>query len=139
MELPKDFEKAYKELPPASDRITADPIWFLYDYQVVIPEAAHSAIDNDDRIVRVDGDDGVTEIILAESNEPVSDEWLVANGYAVWAPRFYGAYMSEEEAYKALEKRPYAFTKPVIYCESLVYSDPALKWFGRALNELRSI
>ncbi|WP_281952004.1 hypothetical protein [Nitrosophilus kaiyonis] len=137
--LPKDFEKAYKELPEAAACGTADPIWILYDYIAEIPEAAFEQIEYDDR-VEYRGADDEPGIFYAGTDEPVSDEWLVDNGYAVWVPRFYGAYTTKEEAYKALETRPYAFKKPVIYCESLFYSDPALKWLIRSIHyDMRSI
>ena len=128
--LPEDFESECRLLPVAGSELTADPIWMLYDHDIAIPGAAHDALLSDDRVVASD-DDSV--IVFADSEEPVPAEWLVENGYAVYVPRFYGVYTSRESANDAMHARPHAFNRPQVRCESLVYSDPAMKWFCRML------
>lgn len=130
--LPDDFEHECELLPVAASELTADPIWIVCDHDIAIPDAAYSTLLSDDRVV-VSEDDST--LIFADSEELVHAKWLVENGYAVYVPRFYGAYMSREAADRAVKARSYALTKPQIRCESLVYSDPALKWLGRKLQQ----
>jgi len=123
------------QLPERGEEGTSDPLFIVYDRTIKLSEKVFYVLEDDDRVeyLQEAGEWIFTGTYDKDSGnyKEVPDEWFVEEGYAVWEQRFYGVFLTREEAKEAIEKRHYALNNPYIFCESMCRSSNKIKQLFR--------
>jgi len=132
MKVREAMEKLLElNLPERGAEGTADPIFIVYDRFIDIPDRAIDKLEEDDRVEYLEDEadwcfKGTYDKYDGDYDR-VPDSWFVENGYAQWCQRFYGVFLTREEAQAAIDERRYVFNNPFVYCESLHWSSDLIK------------